>query len=481
MNSYKLGFGLIALMVIFMAYFYSKPDKPIAAAPAVPPANPAQTVSNNTFNRLPVGWQPDTAKVIIAPAIAPAANTSQALDTLLMDIDNMTRELSMLQNQLYNQYDQSMGDVLLQTYQPRIDELSQRLEQKVREAESLSKPLTQRFLWELALSIGLEDSASAQIISFISTSLDTALFEDILTALSIGGHNSSARMMLVFSILLPSGTAYYDTNTPPSPPPRQQRIQAFLEAQFQQETDPEVLNAYLEVYRTMSQDQHGLVPTARFWQQLEMLRSRLAPDQYFSFRLQATSFTDPTADIAGLLREMMNSPMTPEQRQNLQSMLSNTLFINSAPSSTDAMSTASIPAQHQQALLQYLENGLITPVLQNRYSLYEYGNQAYAIEMLKHGEQAANTYYQRTVDSRVPAEQVALLLGASVGGDALLKKLRQNTTLRQSLENQLKQSNLTPEAQSALQDALSLFNEEPLMLPEPTFDNEPPAAQYPGY
>jgi len=110
----------------------------------------------------------------------------------------------------------------------------------------------------------------------------------------------------------------------------------------------------------------------------------------------------------------------------------------------------------------------------------------------KHGTQAVDTYYQRVVDSTNPTEQIALLLGAAMGGDVLLNKLKQNVALRQQVDKQLKQAKLSAETQALLQEGLQMLYGEPTATPdavslepapepEPTPDSEPPAAQYPGY
>jgi hypothetical protein len=436
---------------------------------------------------------------------------------LLTGIDNILRELFGLQRLQVNPFapDQPTDEFMAQTYQPRIDELSQHLEALVRKAEGIAKSRTQQFLWEQALAMGLEYDTSSLVISLISPSLDNTLFEDMLTTLGNGGHSGNARAVLAFTILLPPETTYHDASaatTDQTTPqraatPRQQRIKQFLEEQFQHETDPEVLSAYLDVYSTMSQDQHGLVPAAQFWQQLETLRAQIAPDRYFNFRLQQAKLTDPDADYASLFREISSTPMTPAQRQSLLSILSNTLFMAVSPISTTTPTIPQIPEQNRQVLLQYMETGLATPNLQDRYSLYEYGNQVYAIELLKHREQAADSFYQRIVASATLEEQLALLLGAPMSGDAVLKKLQQNAPLRQKLENRLTQPNLPPEMRALLQESLNMLSGEPPMLSEPPVDaygspidpqqsftqdgslpepgsapdSVPPEGQYPGY
>jgi hypothetical protein len=498
LNSYKLGFGLLAIFVISLAYLQSKSNTPVttpsASTTELAPLN--TTVASLSTPALP----PD---ILNPPATTSHANSIQSLTltTLLNEIASLLQEISGLQRLLYNPFDpyQPVDETLQQTYQPHLDALSQRLETLVRKAEGISKPQTQRFLWEQALALGLEDPASLQAISLISYSLDDALFEDMLTALSNGGHTSTARSSLAFSILLPAETNYNDGNTVQpfhKATPRQRRIKAFLEEQLPQETDSEVLNAYIDVYHTMSQDGHRLVSNADFWQQLETLRAQIAPDQYFAYRLQHKKLTNPNSDLASLLRDINSTPMTPQQRQNMISLLSSNVFMENAAYSGDTLVNTQIPDPQRQLLLQYLESNLPPPTLQDRYSLYEYGNQAYAIEILKHREQATDKFYQRIVESNNVVEQTAMILGASVAGERLITKLQQHTALRQRLENQFKQSNLPPEIRTVLQDALNIIsvtlppamptypNDEagmPLYSQETVPDSGSPDGQYPGY
>ena len=506
MNSYKLGFGLVVAISLFMAYFISKPSEPDAPFLAESSQSPPET--RHIFSALPNDWTPKTDSTL--PSSPPPPPNKQAvLEPLLTAISSIMQELSILQKQLFNPLTpyQPIDVTIEQTYQPRIDELSQQLNQKIMEASDISKPITQRFIWEEALSLGLEDSISSLAINLFNNAIDDALFEDMLITLSSGGQSTEARSSLIFNILLTSET-YYDSGTPDkkageSPAnPRLQRIQQFIETQFQQEADPEILKAYLDIYHIMSQNQQWLVSAERFSQQLDMLRTRIAPDQYFSFRLQNANLTDPSMDMASLLRDISSTPMTAEQRKNLQSQLGNTVFMYISPN-TPTVSNQALPEPLRQLMISYLESGLTLPTLQDRYSLYEYGNQTYAIELLKNPEQAANTFYQRIVNSQVPEEQIALVLTASVGGDELIKRLQQNTVLHQHIEEQLQQTQ-QPDKQNTLQEAVNILKGAPPMAAdapleaygsttyyiddanttrqyEPTLDNGLPAAQYPSY
>lgn len=498
MNSYKLGFGLLVATAITFAYLYGKPDT--AVAPSQSAATVAHLDTANTGIRFPFSAPPPLAEAVLKnlPSTAPKPPpTSAALQTklepLLSEIHTTLLEISSLQQLLYNPYDpyQQVDEAMREAYQPRLDALSERLNTLFLQAKNISIPLAQRAVWEQILNLGLEDPASSQALSIMSNTLDDALFEDMLKAVDSGTYSGIARSNLAYSILLPPETRYYDSDVTAAsaqrPTPRQQRIKDFLEAQFLRETDPDVLSTYLNIYHTMSQDGHGLVTATQFAQQMESLRGQITPDQYFSFRLQQQALTDPNTDVTTLLRDINSTIMTPQQRQSMIAMLSNSIFMELSPNAAETNASRVIPEQHQQLLLQYLENSLAPPTLQDRYGLSEYGTQRYAVELLKHREQADNQYYQRIVDSKVLAEQVGLILGAQMAGTPLIEKLQNNTALRQRLTAQLQQPNLNADAQAALQNALSMITPEPPMLPEPEYSPEPmpdsgsPAAQSPGY
>ncbi|UOG93030.1 MAG: hypothetical protein L3K52_04670 [Candidatus Thiothrix sulfatifontis] len=498
MNSYKLSFSLLVAIAITLAYLYGKPDTP--ATPSQSVATVAHLDAPNTAARLPFAAStPLTATALKATQrLAPPTPTAitgllAKLDPLLSEIHTLLLEISSLQQLLYNPYDpyQPVDETLRETYQPRIDELSERLDKRFAQAKDISIPLTLRAMWEQILNLGLEDPASSQALSLMSYALDDALFEDMLSVLASGTHSGVARSNLAFSTLLPPETRYYDNNvtaasTQPATP-RQQRIKEFLETQFPRETDPEVLGTYLNIYQTMSRDAHGLVSPTQFAQQVENLRNHLAPDQYFSFRLQQQALTSANTDVPALLRDLNSTPMTPQQRQGMMAMLSNTLFMELSPNAAESNVNRVIPEQHRQLLLQYLDNGLAQPTLQDRYALSEYGTQRYAMELLKHREQADAVYYQRIVDSKTLAEQVGLILGAQMAGTPIMDKLQNNTALRQRLTAQLQQPNLSADARSALQDALSMITletpmpTEPDYVPESVPDSGSPVLQSPGY
>ncbi|WGZ95046.1 MAG: hypothetical protein QJT81_03400 [Candidatus Thiothrix putei] len=499
MNSYKLGFSLLVAIAITLAYWYGKPDTP--ATPSQSVATVAHLDTPNTAARLPFAASiPLTATAQKATqGIAPPTSTAitgllAKLDPLLSEIHTILLEISSLQQLLYNPYDpyQQADEAMREAYQPRLDALSERLDTLFLQAKNISIPLAQRAVWEQVLNLGLDDPASSQALSIMSNTLDDALFKDMLSVLAAAGeHSGLARASLAFSILLPPETRYYDGNvnaaTVQRATPRQQYIKDFLEMQFPRETDPEVLRAYLEIYRTMSQDSHGLVSAEQFAQQLENLRVHLNPDYYFNFRLQQQKLTDPNTDVAALLRDINSTAMPPEERRSIITLFSNSIFMELSPNAAEANVNKVIPEQHRQLLLQYLDNALAQPTLQDRYSLSEYGTQRYTMELLKYREQADAVYYQRIVDSKTLAEQVGLILGAQMAGVPVMDKLQNNAALRQRLTAQLQQPNLSADARSALQDALSMITPESPMPTEPDYVSEPvpdsdsPVLQSPGY
>ncbi len=498
MNSYKLGFSLLVAIAITLAYLYGKPDTP--ATPSQSVATVAHLDASNTAARLPFAAStPLTATAQKATqGIAPPTPTAitgllAKLDPLLSEIHTLLLEISSLQQLLYNPYDpyQPVDETLREAYQPRIDELFERLDKRFAQAKDISIPLTLRAMWEQILNLGLEDPASSQALSLMSYALDDALFEDMLSVLAAGAYSGVARSNLAFSTLLPPETRYYDNNvttaTAQPATPRQQRIKEFLETQFPRETDPEVLSTYLNIYQTMSRDAHGLVSPTQFAQQLENMRSHLAPDQYFSFRLQQQALTAANTDIAALLRDINSTAMTPQQQQGMMVALSNSLFMELSPNAAESNVNRVIPEQHRQLLLQHLANNLYQPTLQDRYALSDYGSQRYAMELLKNRAQADNTYYQSIVDSTLLAEQVGLILGAHMAGTPVIDKLQNNLALRQHIATQLRQPNLSADARSALEDALSTITPEAPMLDEPDYVSEPvpdsdsPVLQSPSY
>lgn len=497
MNSYKRGFGLLVAIALTLAYLYGKPDTPIAPSLSVPTV--AHLDPTNTAARFPFAAPPplaETSERNSTPPVpdAPRGNPAllATLEPLLSEINATLLEISSLQQLIYNPYTpyQPADEAIREAYQPRVDDLSLHLEKLFTQAKDISIPHTLRAMWEQILNLGLEDPASSQALGLISISLDDALFEDMLTVLAAGEYSGIARSNLAYSALLPPETRYYGgsvgATTTQRATPRQQRIKDFLETQFLRETDPDVLSTYLNIYHTMSQDAHGLVPATQFAQQLEQLRGQINPDQYLGFRLQQQALTDPNTDVSTLLRDINSNPMTPQQRQSMMAMLSNSIFMELSPNAAETNANRVIPAQHQQLLLQYLETGITQPTLQDRYALSDYGTQRYAMELLKHRERADDTYYQRIIDSNVLAEQVGLILGSHMGGTSIIEKLQNNIALRQRLTTQLQQTHLSADARSALQDALSIITPEPAMLepeysPESMPDNVQPDAQSQGY
>lgn len=473
MNRYKLAFGLAAGVAFFLFYLGgTRPAGHLSGeAPAMRPMGASVTANNS-----PSVWSPvlPGAETALPTAATPA--TLADLEPLLEQIETVLHELSSLQGLLTSSTlpGYAPDPLIEQLYQPRIDNLVQTLERLVRKAEGIALPRTQRFLWEQVLTAGLGSSTGMYALNMLGNNPHDALFEDMLTTLTHSGEDKDARTTLAFSILFPSGNPGLDSASTqagkaPLPSPRQQRIVQFLEEQFQQEGNPDMLGAYLDIYFALTEEQYRVIPAAQFWQQLETLRSRIATDKYFGFRLQKLKLTDPDADYVGLFRDINTAPLTPEQQRNLLSMLGNTVFVATSPNAAESTSQP-LPEPQRQLLLQYMESHLAAPSLQDRYALYEYGSQVQAIELLKNREQVADALYQRIVGSRSLDEQVALLLGAGMAGETLTQKLQQDVPLRQRFDHLLRQPGLTPDVRSLLQEAASVLQGAPPFTPEQPVD-----------
>lgn len=472
MNRYHVGFTLAAGVAIFLLYLDGKPPTRAATEKWPTPAAAAAS-SGQILPSIPVD-SPFTslANPVSAPVPATADNR---IEGLLTQMETLLQELATLQNLLANTAtpEQMPDPILAQAYQPRIEELTEQLNQLVAQASSLSRPRTERFIWQQVLSQGLNSAGGMQVLGMVLPITDPGVFADMLTTLANGSYPVADRTSLAYSILLPNDAQVDPANagTPASAKPltaRQQRILGFLDEQFMQEADPELLNTYLDIYFALAGEQYRLIPMTRFWEQLETLRSRLAPDRYFSFRLQKFKLTDADNDYADIFQDIANTPLSAEQRRNLLSTLSNTVFMALSPNAADASSSQTIPEQQRQLLLRHLENHLATPALHDRYGLYEYSSQVYAIELLKNREQAAEAIYQRIMHSQRLEEQAALLLGIPMNeGDTVTRKLRQDTQLQQRFSNLLQQPNLAPDIRSTLQDVLSLLQGEPPQVEQP--------------
>lgn len=360
---------------------------------------------------------------------------------------------------------QTPDEFLLQTWQPRFDTLNQRLQELVDKASSISRSQTQRFLWGQALTLGFGDETAYTLVAMLGNPQDNALFDEMLDTLANSPYPPEVKQRLAFSILMSSSSSNYDDAGKPIAnqtfTPRQQRIRQFLEEQFQHETAPLILGAYLDIYYSLSQESPTLIPADQFWQQLETLRTQLTPDTYYRYRLQKLNLAGADADYADLLQEISTSPMTPQQRQDTVFALNSQVAMQFSPGFDGAAKLVAMPEQQRHLLQHYLENNLPTPDAQDRYSLFQYGEQTYTIELLRDQNKAGDAFYQKIINSNSPLEQLALLLGTPVSNENILQRLRENMPLRQKLDTLLQQPNLTPEMRRLLEEGVGMLKSEP--------------------
>lgn len=421
--------------------------------------------------------------MVVSPAPlssnAPTAPTADGkpggkIEPLLERMETVLRELASLQSMMVNPADpyQMPDELMQQTWQPSVDALTRQFEELARQVRDLSQRRLQRFLWEQALTVGFTVDTGYTIINVMGDVEDDALFEEMLAFLTNSAYLVEQRQSLTYSILMSSLSGTYDNegklvpNTTVSP--RQRRIRQFLEERLQQEPEPVMLESYLDIYYSLSQENPALISDAQFWQQLESLRGQLAPDAYFRYHLQALNPLDPNADYTSLLRGINTTQMTRQQRRDLLFALSNSISSLFNPEFNGSTPPVQIPEPQRQLLLRYLETNLPAPELQDRFSLYQYGDQLYTIELLRNGQAgAADAFYQKIIGSQSLVEQLAMLLMTPTGNEAVMKRLQQNQPLLQKLEARLQQPGLAPEMYPLLDEGINLLNGSAQYAPEP--------------
>lgn len=435
MNRYKLVLAFLTGLAIFLGITYLRtPDS------ANPPASPGGLPATRTALQNPAGAPPgQTASRTEFPTSMPAATTDNIkpaenadLQKLLAEMENLLPEIEDLLRYL-NLSDTSYeppNQYLLQTYQPQIDKLQARFSQLAQQASSISRPRTQRFLWEQLLGRNLDTVADYLILGELLEPGD-ALLEEMLVVIASPGYDLGGRENLIYHMLFP--------NRPPQPggelSARQQRIKAFIEQQLPQETDSTLMIAYLEAYSSLM----DYLPDGReaFQQHLDAARLRMDPDQYFSFKLQQLDMQSPQAGLARLLQEMDSTPMNAEQRERLLSRLGGQInaALNDYLYNPEANTENPIPEANRQLLVGYLERNLSLPRLkqEDNGSLYQYGDRISTIEMLRNGKQIEAGIYQRIVSSNSFDEQVALLLVIPGIDGNLPERLQGQPNLKQSL------------------------------------------------
>lgn len=489
MNRYRLGLSLFVLTGAALAFLYEQPHpQPLFSPPKTTavittgkvPADPAiNHAASKTVAHKPTSIT-DTHPTFVLPPLP--HNNIPPLETLLNDLANLFGELNNLSAMLANSQapDQSPDEATLQLYQPQMERLQQRYIELQQQALTLSRDETQRFLWDQLVNYHFPMDNSHLILNALNDPADS-LLEDMFSTLTNPSYNVTTRQMLAYNLLRPNSYNYLSVKPSPTegtetttPTARQLRLKAFLENQIQSESQPPLLGTYIDIYRAMANETQ-LVSAEQFTQQLEIARSHLLPEQYFSFRLQELSLTQADADYANLLNDIRHTHMEPQQYRNLLLRLADEINSKMTPSQEAVDKSMAIPDTTRQVLLQFLHKNLPQPDLRDSFSLYQYGTQMYSIQLLENPQQGAERLYQKIVDSASLAEQVSMLSALPLSDGSLQKKLREQTNLKQRLENALLQASTQGDMRVSLESALSnLMMEPPSITTESVSTIEPP-------
>jgi hypothetical protein len=449
LNRYKLVLGVFAV-TFFAAVIVA--GRLLFQTPSTGEQSPAisRKISPTTTATFPSPSASHHAPILPnAPLTSPPTTDENTAENtaLLQDLFSKMRENLQNLAELYalmgnplNNYGVDTTNVRL--YQKRIDQVQQTFNTLLRQASKLSNTATQNFLWEQYIALYVPQECNYLLLDNLHNPSLT-LFEQMLTWLEDSGAPLAARQALAYNVLSPS----------PSPSPRQRRLQTFVEARLRLEPDQAMLLTYLELYNAMT-EQDGWVTKAQFREQLDVVQSRLDPDQYFDFRYKTLNLGDANADYAGLLNDINHTAMTPKQRQVLTMRLADEIIGRlSAAAGTDVQGSGVAPA-NQQLLLRYLAATVQPPSLQDGLSLYQYGSQQFAIALLQNKERASEMLYQQLVNSQSLAEQVALSLAMPYTDGKLQQRIRQQTQLQQQLREAAQQANTSPEQRSFIESAL---------------------------
>ncbi len=473
MNRHKLELGVFALMffaaVIFVYEWWQRPTT--ASAPA-PQTNLLPQVAKppTTASLVPLVAGKDAGSIQTQPTAQAAlvngkttGKSQPSLAELLSAMDAILQDLSSIYSMMGSAVDVYQGnETFTQTYQPQIDQHQQRFNELLQQAIGLSKSAAQSFLWERVTNFGLPMEYNFLLLDGLRDP-DSALLEQILTWLESGNASSDIRQIVAYNVIL--GATKH-----------RERLKQFIEERLQIEPEIPLLQTYLEIYQAMSQEQ-GKTDNAQFLAQLEMVRARLEPDQYFDYRLKMLNLADENADYAGVLEEISRAPMTTAQRKTLLLRLSDEIVASLSTNIGVDSSEVRIAANNQQTLLRYLSASLPTPRLQESFSLYQYSSQQYAIQLLQDKAGAMERLYQKIVSSQSLDEQVALLYAMPYTDERIQKRLRQQTALLQKLRDAAKQPQLSAEQRGLIEAALSnLATQSPENEPESSlglFDDAP--------
>jgi hypothetical protein len=396
----------------------------------------------------------------LSPNTQGVAVGNATLATLFSRIEETLRELAMLYGFVYtpSTTDYTHDDLMYQSYQPQIDNLQQHFEALKQQASGISASQTQRFLWEQLQLYGLGSGVNSVLFDAIGIPEDKALLEEMLAAVASPGYPVDDRLALFQGVFMTHGH-YYDysgvTGQPqakPSVTPTQLRLKQFLEEQFQVETNPALLGAYLDFYHNMVEE-GGQVSVQQFQQQLDLLRMQLGTDQYFDFRLRALNMQDANADYTSLLQEIDSTRMTSEERERLMTNLAGQLVGFLMPLVYNADAKVELPARTREVFQQYLETHLPTPSLQNDLMLYRYATEVEGIYLLRYGKYAPEHLYAYLLNGASLDAQVALLGSGLFQDEQYRNKFQQANSLKQGIEQALTQPNLTFTARNLLENA----------------------------
>lgn len=493
MNRYKLGFGLFLGILLFVFFWYERapaPSLPSLSRPPITASPTTETPASTSWTHLFGNNAGETSKPAVLPSIS-AAPPPADVSALLLQMTATLEELQRLQQQLdslWQTQDQAPDEATQNLYQPQMEQLTQAFDRLVKQALQRDSLKTQQFLWDQALLYTFDNNNAGWIaLNSIPYPPNPALFEAMLATLASTQLSVDTRYALSYNLLqLSNPNAPYEEKPAGKPAskaatPHQQRIRQFLEEQFQQETEPFLLDAYLNVYASFADAPYNQITPEQFLQQLEMARPNLAPGNYFRIRLQRLMATE-TPDVFGeaaLWREMTHAFMNTEQRAIVTGTL-NELIVSTQTGKTAEEGYKPLSEERRQLWLSYMQQHTPRVAWEQLYTLYDYGQHVYATELLRNREQVATTLYQRILNSQRSEEQVSLILAAPLAGEALLNKLRETPLLKQRLTQLLQQPTLPEDARYLVENALSNLQPDAPPEPELPFDangNPLPAAE----
>lgn len=458
MNRYKLAFGFLAGITLFLIIIYTftpKTTQPMRGTSALQntPIKPIQSsVQNIPFSTQPVEILSSTPPIEKNPKPEYLQTILDKITELLTEIQHLMQLLDSSNHYNYapNSYYYDMVSPtpeITTNYQPQIDRLQADFTQLARQGKRLNRQQTHRFLWEQLLIHGIDSSLGYIILNEL-VNPELELLEEILHTLSDSSYPASSRETLVYHFLFP--------NSPPEEQgqlnQRQQRLLEFIEQQLQQETHTGLLLAYLTAYNILLDYLPESQRKVQLFQQLELARLRLTPETFFSFKLQQMDLTSDAEDYRALLQEVSLTPMSKHQQRAFLMQITSQVssHLNFFNAEERALTNSTLPNETRDVLKNYLQEHLSLPRLRQDSSvdysdftqdLYQYAEQVWAIELLDNPQQAHDKFVQRVQQSQNINEQIALLLILPSLGSEIGTRLRQ-TDLQLRLSQHLQQGEL---------------------------------------